>query len=189
MGLFSGLFGCNKKKSSDTKTTETESSSATDESYPPVPAWEPEIKLPIEEIIDRFRYYTDGKKDFVVFEHGTCAIVSDGLTDEHASEEAREILSEIYNYHPDMNPQNMDDGNILISYNHPAYNVVLDSVTTEHFKVIDQHHQSALARAEVLITPLGNNVFDDHGKKALFGRCYFFMDAKNPVVAKIVRRN
>jgi len=48
--------------------------------------------------------------------------------------------------------------------------------------------QKALARAEVLITPLGQNKFDEFGMKALFGRCYFFMDAKKPVVMKVVRK-
>ena len=188
MGLFSGLFGCNKDKSSPPEPAKEEIHADSDESFPPVPEWEPDIDVPLDQIVDRFAYYTDGGKDFVVFTHGTCAIVSDGLSDAEAADEAKGILSQIFNYHPDMNPQNMDDGNILISYNHPAYNVVLDSITTEHMKTIKQNHQKALARAEVLITPLGNNKFDEFGMKALFGRCYFFMDAKNPAVSRVVRK-
>jgi len=40
----------------------------------------------------------------------------------------------------------------------------------------------------VLMTPAGANKFDDHGMKALFGRCYFFMDAQKPEVAHIIRK-
>ena len=188
MGLFSGLFGCNKDKPSPPAPPKEDARADAEDSFPPVPEWEPEIEVPIDQIIDRFAYYTDGGKEFVVFKHGTCAIVSDGLSDAEVVEEAKGILSQIFNYHPDMNPQNMDDGNILISYNHPAYNVVLDSITTKHMSIIEQNHQKALARAEVLITPQGNNKFDEFGMKALFGRCYFFMDAKNPAVSRVVRK-
>ncbi len=187
MGLFSGLLGC-KKDTPPEPPTASEADAGAEESFPPVPEWEPDIEVPFDQIIDRFGYYTDGGKDFVVFTHGTCAIVSDGLSDAEAAEEAKGILFQIFNYHPDMNPQNMDDGNILVSYNHPAFNVVLDSLTTKHMATIEKNHQKALARDEVLITSLGNNMFDEFGMKALFGRCYFFMDAKNPVVSRIVRK-
>ena len=82
----------------------------------------------------------------------------------------------------------MDDGNILIAYNHPAANVVLADQVVQHWDEIDQNHLRALSTSEVLITPLGPNKFDDFGKKALFGRCFMFMDAQNPVVVRIVRK-
>ena len=88
-----------------------------------------------------------------------------------------------------MNPTEMDDGNILIQYNHPAVNVVLESQTNKHWNLIDENHQRALVTDEVLITPLGNNVFDDFGKKVLFGRCFMFMDAQALEVVQIVRKS
>jgi len=87
-----------------------------------------------------------------------------------------------------MNPMNMDDGNILVQYNHPAVNVVLEQHVQEHWNLIDENHQRALATDVVLMTPPGSNVFDDFGKKALFGRCFMFMDAQDPKVIKIVRK-
>jgi hypothetical protein len=175
MGLFSKLFGGEKPadKAGD---------------FPPVPAWQPDIEMPLNKIIDRFRYYTDNKKDFVVLKHGTCVLVSDGLTDEQAKKEALETVAKIFNYHPDMNPKSMDDGNILIFYNHPAYTVVLDEVTKRHMDTIRANHMKALARAEVIMTPAGPNKFDDFGMKALFGRCYFFMDARKPEVGSVIRK-
>ena len=175
MALFSKVFGGEKLED---KTKD----------FPPVPAWQPDIPVPLNKIIDRFRYYTDNKKDFVVLKYGTCVLVSDGLTEEQAKKEALETVSKIFNYHPDMNPKSMDDGNILISYNHPAYTVVLEEVTKQHMDSIRTNHLKALARDEMLITPAGPNKFDDFGMKALFGRCYFFMDAKMPEVVSVIRK-
>ncbi len=37
------------------------------------------------------------------------------------------------------------------------------------------------------LQPLGPNKFDEFGKKALFGRCFMFMDAQEPKVVRVVR--
>ena len=155
--------------------------------FPPVPAWKPSIRQPIDRIVERMLYYTDRKRDLALFANGTCVVLPDGLSDEQAGAYAKDVLSKIFNYHPDMNPTPMDDGNILVQYNHPAVNVVLSDFAAEHWLEIDRNHQRALATSEVLITPLGQNVFDEFGKKALFGRCFMFMDAQQPVITKIVR--
>jgi len=159
-----------------------------EEQFPPVPAWQPTIVQPIERIVDRIRYYTNGGRDFAVLEHGTVVILEDGLSDEDADRYAKEVLHAIFNFHPDMNPLRMDDGNVLVQYNHPAVNVVLRDVVERHWAEIDERHQDALATHEVLITPLGRNQFDDFGKKALFGRCFMFMDAQEPNVVRIERK-
>lgn len=134
------------------------------------------------------RYYTNGTQDFVLFEHGTCVLLEDGLSDAQAKQFAEEVLSRIYRAHPDMNPANMDDGNILVRYNHPAFNVVFSDLVQENWAEIESRHQDALATHEVLMTPLGPNRFDDFGKKALFGRCFMFMDGQNPKVVRIERK-
>ena len=156
--------------------------------FPPVPAWIPSIALPIEMIIDRMQYYTNESVDFVVFQHGTCVVVKSGLSDRDAKLEAQSILNKVYYYHPDMNPQNMEDGNVVVFYNHPAYSIVLDEITREHWSEIEERHMDGLVYSESLMTPLGLNVFDELGKKALFGRCYMFMDAQDPKVIQIVRK-
>jgi len=65
---------------------------------------------------------------------------------------------------------------------------VLSKFAEQHWAEIDARHLDALATAEVLMTPLGANQFDRFGKLALFGRCYFFMDAQDPEVVQVVRR-
>ncbi|MEZ4411248.1 MAG: hypothetical protein R3A52_32915 [Polyangiales bacterium] len=156
--------------------------------FPPVPRWKPEFAPPIERVIDRVAYYTDGERDFAVFRHGTCALLpKNGLDEAQAASAAKEILDQIYNYHPDMNPTPMDDGNILVQYNHPALNVVLEDFVQLHWQEIERNHLDALATHEVLMTPRGPNKFDPFGMKALFGRCFMFMDAQSPEVIRVVR--
>ena len=101
---------------------------------------------------------------------------------------ALKILHQVFHYHPDMQPKPMNDGNILITYNHPVANVVLCDVVEQHWSEIQANYLNALATSEVLMTPLGPNQFDDFGKKALFGRCFMFMDAQSPEIVKIVRK-
>lgn len=156
--------------------------------FPPVPDWKPDFSPEIAQIVERVRYYTDGNSDIAVFQHGTCVLLDDGLSDVEAPAFALSVLSQIFNYHPDMNPVPMDDGNVLVQYNHPAVNVVISTQAEANWAAIDLHHQRALATDEVLITPLGSNVFDDFGKKALYGRCFMFMDAQDPKVVAIHRK-
>ena len=156
--------------------------------FPPIPEWQPTLQQPVDRIVDRMRYYTDGKKDFAMLTHGTCVVLADGLSDDQAAQFSDEVLRRIFNAHPDMNPVEMDDGNVLVRYNHPAANVVLSDFVRDHWDLIDQNHQGALATDEVLITPLGPNRFDDFGKKALFGRCFMFMDALDPKVVNVHRK-
>lgn len=132
-------------------------------------------------------YYTDGRGDFAILRHGTCVLLESGLDDVAARAAALDIIDRIFNAHPDMNPTPMDDGNILVGYNHPAANVVLTDIARTHWAEIEARHLDGLATSEVLITPLGPNKFDDLGKQALLGRSYFFLDAQAPEIAVIHR--
>ena len=156
--------------------------------FPPVPDWQPSFSQPIEKITDRVGYYTDGKRDFAYFKNGTFVVLPDGLGDEQAKAHATESLHKVFHAHPDMHPMAMDDGNMLVRYSHGAANIVLEDVVAANWPEIEREHQRALATHEVLITPLGPNKFDAFGIKALFGRCYMFMDAQSPQVVGISRR-
>ncbi|OYT86334.1 MAG: hypothetical protein CFE46_15935 [Burkholderiales bacterium PBB6] len=82
---------------------------------------------------------------------------------------------------------NMKDGNILVQYKYDVTTVLFADVVERNWAEIDANHQRAIATSEVLMTPLGPNRFDDFGKKALFGRCYMFMDAQTPKVVRVER--
>lgn len=155
--------------------------------FPPVPEWKPNIALPLDRIAERIRAYTNGTRDFAVFANGTIAILPEGLAEDYARTHAMKALHDVFYAHPDMNPLSMKDGNILVQYNYDVASLVLADVVEQHWAEIDENHQRAVATYEVLITPLGQNVFDDFGKKALFGRCFMFMDAQAPNVIKVVR--
>jgi hypothetical protein len=156
--------------------------------FPPVPDWRPSIIQPIEQIADRIRHYTNGTKDFAIFSYGTVAILPNGLDDVKGDAYAKDALHKVFHAHPDMEPLNMKDGNILVRYSHDVVNVVLSGIIDQNWSEIEQKHMQALATDEVLITSLGSNKFDDFGKKSLFGRCFMFLDAQAPQVIKIERR-
>jgi hypothetical protein len=155
--------------------------------FPPVPAWRPDFAQSLASVIERARLYSGGTRDFAVFRHGTLAILPPGLSHAQAVEHAKSALHQVFHAHPDMNPLAMKDGNLLIQYSRDVANIVLADVVKAHWDEIEGKHQAALATHEVLITPRGPNAFDDHGKKALFGRCYMFMDAQDPEVVRIER--
>lgn len=155
--------------------------------FPPVPTWKPSFSQSTDAVIDRISYYSNGKKDFAVFRNGTCVILDDGLSDADAGATSFKVLADIFGSHPDMNPAPMDDGDILVRYNHPAVNVVLSTVAKAHWDEIEKRHLDGLTPGEVLITPLGQNKFDDFGKQALLGRAYMFMDAQSPEIIRLVR--
>lgn len=157
------------------------------ETFPPVPTWKPSFRQPIEQVAERVTYYTKGRFDFCVFNHGTCVVLKEGLSDDQARLVAEKVLSDIIGFHPDMNPSVMDDGNVVVQYNHPAINVVLDSIARQNWREIEERHLDGLTPSEVLVTPLGPNRFDDVGKKALLGRAYMFMDAQDPEITEIRR--
>lgn len=155
--------------------------------FPPVPKWRPAIDQPLIRVIERVAHYTNRQQDFAVFEYGTCVLVQNGPSEEGAIAQAKDAQSNILNSHPDMNPIHMSDGNITVQYNPSALNVVFEDIVRLNWDETEQNHRDALATSEVLMTPLGPNKFDDFGKRALFGRCFMFMDAQNPKVVRVER--
>jgi hypothetical protein len=168
-------------KSSPQKTLGSEKLS---DDFPPKPKWKPNLPVDIEKTVQTFAYYSDKKKTFVVFENGTCVLIPDGSSVPENT--AKEILGKVYNYHPDFNPQVMDDGNFMISYSQPAYSIVFKDEFEKNRDYIEQNHLDGLVRAEVLLNAKREpNKFDDIGKIGLFARARMFLDAQNPVVVKI----
>jgi hypothetical protein len=154
------------------------------EDFPPKPKWKPTISVDLERTIQTFVYYTDKKKGFAIFRNGTCVLIPD--TDANPENAAKEILNKVYMYHPDFNPQAMDDGNFLVKYSQPAYSIVFKDEYEKNRGYIDQNHLDGLTRDEVLLNAKGEaNKFDDSGKIGLFARSRMFLDAQDPVVVKI----
>jgi len=46
-----------------------------DSDFPPKPKWKPSLTVDIPRTVQTFAYYTDRKKSFAVFEHGTCVLL------------------------------------------------------------------------------------------------------------------
>ena len=120
------------------------------------------------------------------FTNGTCVLLPDEVKDPEG--EARKILSAVYNFHPDFNPQSMDDGNFLISYSQPAYSVVFADEFAANRAYIEKNHLDGVVRDEVLLNAERQpNKFDDTGKIGLFGRARMFLDAQAPKVIQVYK--
>jgi hypothetical protein len=174
------VFAINRKSSS----TQKADTGKLPDDFPPKPKWKPNVPVNLQKTIETFAYYSDKKKSFAVFKNGTCVVISDSAVDQEKL--AKEILNKVYNYHPDFNPQTMDDGNYMISYSQPAYSVVFKEEFEKNRDYIEQNHLDGLVRAEVLLNSNHEaNKFDDIGKIGLFARARMFLDAQDPVVVEI----
>lgn len=170
-GFFVSLFGQNK----------------TPDDFPPKPKWKPDITVDLAVVADRASYYTDKKKLVVIFRHGTCVVLPADLA--KPEEEAKAVLDRVYNYHPDFNPQPMDDGNFIVSYSQPnCFSVVTKEEFEKNREYIQKNHLNGVVRDEVLLNAEKKpNVFDDRGMLGLFGRARMFLDAQKPEIARVIR--
>lgn len=153
----------------------------------PRPKWTPGFSMPSEHVIERISYYTNEEKDFVVFKNGTCVVVKDRLSEEKAIRQASEFLSKVLYLKPSMDPIEMEDGNTLVRYGFPVYNLVIRSVAQNHQSEISANHMDGLIGCEQIETELGLNKFDTFMQHALLGRSYFYQDVVDPIVIDIVR--
>lgn len=170
------------------KPSEKLGSAKTPEDFPPKPKWKPNLPVDIERTIQTFAYYSDKKRTFAVFQNGTCVLIPDGSSNLESA--AKEILNKVYNYHPDFNPQAMDDGNFMVSYSQPAYSVVFKDEFEKNRDYIEQNYSDGWVRDEVLLNENGkSDKFDDRFKIGLFARSRMFLDAQSPVVVKIWKPN
>ncbi len=153
--------------------------------FPPKPTWKPNVPVDIDRTVETFAYYTDQRARFAVFEHGTCIAVADGITD--IESHAKTVLDKIYNYHPDFNPLEMDDGNFMVTYSQPgSASIVFRDEFDSNREYISDNHQGGLTRGEVVLNADNEpNVFDDRGKLGLFARARMFLDAQNPNVVRV----
>src|SRR5437762_297044 len=69
--------------------TQTQTLSHEDADFPPKPKWKPTVPVDIPKTIQTFAYYTNRKRAFAVFTHGTCVLLPAGSKD--AEKDAKEI--------------------------------------------------------------------------------------------------
>lgn len=152
--------------------------------FPPIPTWRPNTPVDIEHILSTAKHYTGNKLQLAVFKYGTVALMVKRVEDIEL--EAKSALHKIYYAHPDFKPVTMDDGNYLIEYTQPAFNIVFKQELEQYWTYIDAHHIEGVCNEEILIDGGGRqNVFTDLGKISLYGRAKMFMDAQDPQIVKI----
>jgi len=121
MGLFKKLFKTVEKKQ-----------------FPPVPKWRPNTPNDTDRIINCAKYYTGSKLQIAVFKFGTVVLLPSRV--ESIEITTKDVLNKIYNAHPDFRPKIMDDGNYLIEYHQPAFNIVFIDEIDNNWNYIDKNH-------------------------------------------------
>jgi hypothetical protein len=118
--------------------------------FPPLPAWRPNIPVDLDSVADRAGYYTDHGNTVVIFQHGTCVVLHANA--QNPNVEAMDVLERVFNFHPDFNPQLMDDGNWLVSFSEPNCAALISQAEVEkHRTYIQDNHLSGLVHGEVLL--------------------------------------
>jgi len=154
--------------------------------FPPKPKWKPVIRVDHDRIAKAFRYYSDNKITFAVFQYGTCVPIDAESTQQE--QDALAVLDDLFHRHPDFNPLSMDDGNWMVSYSDAAYSICFEDEVEANWETIDRNHLDALAKDEVLLNAEQQpNVFDKKAKIGLFGRARWFMDCQTPKLLRIER--
>ena len=152
--------------------------------FPPKPKWKPDVPVDVDRIEQVFAYYSNEKRKFAIFRHGTCVLIDDSSPDAEA--EAKRLLDAVYNFHPDFDPQPMDDGNWMVEYSQPVLSVVLKSEVEANWGYIDANHMDGVVRDEVLLNAQGEpNRFDRLAKVGLFARARMFLDAQEPDIVRV----
>jgi hypothetical protein len=154
--------------------------------FPPTPKWKPEVPVDLNIVADRAGYYTDHENVVVIFKHGTCVVLPANTKSPEV--EAMDVLERVFNYHPDFDPHLMDDGNWLVSFSQPQCVALVTHAEHEtHRDYIQANHLDGLVHGEVLLdADKKANAFDERGMIGLFGRARMFMDAQEPVVARVL---
>jgi hypothetical protein len=155
--------------------------------FPPKPKWKPNVSVDLAIVADRASYYTDKKKTVVIFHHGTCVVLPANSV--MPEEEAKAVLDRVYQFHPDFNPQAMDDGNFAVSFSQPnCFAVVTKKEFEDNREYIRKNHLDGVVKDEVLLnSDKKRNRFDDRGMIGLFGKARMFMDAQKPEISRVIR--
>ena len=93
IALVGGALACARFSRSGGAQSSKASQDAAD--FPPKPKWQPTVSVDIPRTIQTFAYYTDRKKAFAVFTHGTCVLLPEGSKDaeKDAKRDPRQGLS------------------------------------------------------------------------------------------------
>jgi hypothetical protein len=147
------------------------------------PRWRPQIRPDSHLVLEKAGFYLNQKFQLAVFAFGTVVYFKNHVNEIDNS--AKQIISNLNLTHPDFTSSEMEDGNFIVEFNEPAFNIVFRNEIDLHWQYIEKNHLNGLCKNEVLINKYGErNTFDKIGKIALFGRARMFMDIQYPKIVE-----
>lgn len=151
----------------------------------PCPTWVPDKVENINTIYDRLAFYTNHKKHFVVYEHGTGVYPGKAGSDPI---ECDSILMSVVMNPPNFKVSPMKDGNFLVGFKGPVYGVVLGDFYHENKNIIINNVSSGgLLPGEKLLKPESDAPIPvDHYYIGLYARAKLYADAESHVGISLV---
>jgi hypothetical protein len=148
----------------------------------PTPVWRP-IRAEVPDwFVDRMAHYTNQRKGFLVYEHGT-AVFDDSPSGPDIIR-CNASLLEVVTHSPDFSVRPMRDGNFLVSFRGPVYGLV-DGVFAKQNRqqLMSDALKLGLLPSEALLQSNDEAIKAGHHAIGLYARANLYLDAKSQVVA------
>ena len=151
----------------------------------PSPRWVPDKVEDIKLIYDRLGFYTDLKRSFVVYKHGTGVFPEKSACD---PSECDSLLMSVVMNPPDFKVTPMKDGNFLVGFAGPVYGVVIGEFFKKNKdRIINRVSLGGLLPGERLLRPDSSiPTPEDHYYIGLYARAKLYADAESTASISLI---
>jgi len=147
----------------------------------PKPAWGPIRAAEPDWFVDRLAHYTNQRKGFLVYEHGT-SVFDDSPSGPDVMI-CNTSLMDAVTHSPDFSVTPMRDGNFLVGFRGPVYGLVDgEFVAQNQEKLMSDALRLGLLPGEGLLQSNDEAIRAGHHAIGLYARARLYLDAESQVV-------
>jgi hypothetical protein len=147
----------------------------------PKPPWKPVRIEPPAWHVDRLAHYTDRRKGFAVYQHGTAVFDGNSKSPDIAQCNAR--LVDVVTHSPDFSVVEMRDGCFLVSFRGSVFAVVDGEFVGKNRQwLLTNAKAYGLFPSEKLLAPSAKAINAGHHAIGLFARANLYLDVEDQIV-------
>jgi hypothetical protein len=147
----------------------------------PKPSWRPIRAEAPDWFVERMAHYTDRRKGFLVYAHGTAVFGDNAFGPEVVTCNA--ALLNVVTHSPDFSVMPMRDGNFLVSFRGPVFGLVEgEFVKQNQQQLLVDAMKRGLFPKEALIPPSADVVKAGHHVIGLYARANLYLDAESRII-------
>jgi len=148
----------------------------------PKPAWRPIRAEAPDWFVERMAHYTDKRKGFLAYAHGT-AVFDDNASGPDVIA-CNASLLKVVTHSPDFSVMPMRDGNFLVTFRGPVFGLVDGGfVKQNQQQLLVDAMKYGLLPGEALLPPSADVVKAGHHVIGLYARANLYLDAESNVIA------